>query len=175
MPQEDDPVVLDGCVTCHPLPHYYQRVLTAGYKNPAQEPVPDPMYNARVNCLGCHTEQTTLPTGHTVLQASEKTCISCHDKEYEKTLKDWKAELNEKIKSISELETQIKDTLSKAKSKLSQDQFNQIMGDLATAQENFKLVQFGNGVHNKKYALMLLDESLERFKELKEGLAGIQN
>lgn len=174
-PQEDDPVLLTGCVTCHPLPHYYQRVLTSGTKNPAEESVPDPMYSARVNCLGCHNEQTTLPTGHIVLKASEKTCISCHDKEYEKTLKDWKAELNEKIKSISELETQIKDTLSKAKSKLSQDQFNQMMGDLTTAQKNLKLVKFGNGVHNKKYALMLLDESLERFKELKEGLASIQN
>ena len=51
MPQEDDPVLVTGCVTCHPLPHYYQRVLTSGSKNPGQEPVPDPMYRARVNCL----------------------------------------------------------------------------------------------------------------------------
>jgi hypothetical protein len=175
MPQDDDPVLLTGCLTCHPLPHYYQRILTSGSKNPSQDPVPDPMYNARVNCLGCHNEQTTLPTGHTVLKASEKTCISCHDKEYEKTFKDWKAELNEKIKSISELETQIKDGLSKVESKLSQDQFNQMKADLTSAQENFRLVQLGNGIHNRKYALMLLDESLERFKELNEGLASIQN
>jgi hypothetical protein len=175
MPQEDDPVLVTGCVTCHPLPHYYQRVLTSGNKNPGQEPVPDPMYRARVSCLGCHNEQTTLPTGHTVLRASEKTCVSCHGKEYEKTFKDTKAELHEKIKAISELEKRIKDTLNKTKSKLSQDQFNKITADLTTAQESFKLVQFGNGVHNKKYALMLLDESLMRFKKLQEGLASIRN
>ncbi len=175
MPQDEDPVLLTGCVTCHPLPHYYQRVLTSGYKNPGQEPIPDPMYKARVNCLGCHVEQATLTSGRTVLRASEKTCISCHGKEYEKTFKDAKAELHEKIKSITELEKRIKDTLSKAKSKLSQDQFNKIMADLTTAQENFKLVQLGNGVHNKKYALMLLDESLERFKKLQEELASIRN
>lgn len=175
LPQDDDPVLLAGCMTCHPVPHYYQRVLTSGYKNPAYGHVPDSMYGTSVNCLGCHNEQITLPKGQTVLKASGKTCVSCHDKTYEKTLKEWKAELNDKIKSISQMEKEILKTLDNVKTRLSKDKLNEAMGQLKEAQEDLKIVQFGNGVHNKKYALMLLDESLKRFKKLKEGLASIQN
>jgi len=174
MPEDEDPVLLTGCMTCHPTPHYYQRVLTSGFKNPAYDPAPNSMYSARVNCLGCHNEKTTLPKGQTVLKASEKTCISCHDKKYEKTLKDWKAELNDKIKSVSESEKQILNTLNAAKTKLSEDQLHNMMEKLARAQENFKIVQFGKGAHNKNYALLLLDESIERFKKLQRELANIQ-
>ena len=174
MPEDDDPVLLTGCMTCHPTPHYYQRVLTSGFKNPAYDPAPNHMYSARVNCLGCHNKKTTLSKGQTVLKASEKTCVSCHDKKYEKILKDWKAELNDKIKSVSKTEKQILNTLNAAKTKLSEDQLHNIMEKLARAQENFKIVQFGKGAHNKSYALLLLDESIERFKELQRELANIQ-
>ena len=172
-PQDDDPVLLTGCRSCHPVPHYYQRVLTSGFKNPAYGRVPDSMYGTMVNCLGCHNEQITLPRGQTVLKASEKTCVSCHDKTYEKNLKEWKAELNDKIKSISQMEKEILKTLNNVKTRLSEDKLKEAMGQLKEAQEDLKIVQFGNGVHNKKFALILLDKSTERFKELKQKLANI--
>jgi hypothetical protein len=173
IPQDDDPVLLTGCTTCHPVPHYYQRVLTSGYKSPAYDHIPDPMYGTLVNCMGCHTEQITLPKGQTVLKASEKTCISCHDKTYENTLKAWKAELNDRINSITQLEKEILKTLDKAKTKLSEDKLTEAMGQLKEAQEDLKIVQFGNGVHNKTYALHLLDKSTEKFKGLKQKLANM--
>jgi len=37
---------------------------------------------------------------------------------------------------------------------------------LAEGQKNINIVQFGNGVHNKKYSIMLLDAAITRFDEM---------
>jgi nitrate/TMAO reductase-like tetraheme cytochrome c subunit len=176
-PQDDDPVVLNGCTTCHPESHFYQRALTSGMRNPADEPAPDPMYQARANCLACHVERTTLPSGQKVLKASDKTCIICHDKEYSKTFKDWKVELTGKIKTAHKVEQETLKALSKAKKKLvatQSDELEEILDEaeeiLDEAQQNLKMVQFGNGVHNKKYSIMLIEEAITGFNDLKEQL-----
>ncbi len=64
--------------------------------------------------------------------------------------------------------------LDKAKDKLSENQLKGVMEKLAWAQENFKIVRFGKGAHNKNYALLLLDESIEKFKEFQKELDKIQ-
>jgi hypothetical protein len=35
---------------------------------------------------------------------------------------------------------------------------------IATGQELLGIVQIGNGVHNKKYAIMILDEAIANFE-----------
>ena len=171
-PQDNDPVVLSGCTTCHPEPHFYQRALTSGMRNPADEPAPDPMYQTRVNCLACHVEMTTLKNGQQVLKASDKTCVSCHDKEYRKTLKDWKTELAGKIKTTRKVEEKILKAL--AKIKLTEDQSDEVIEMLDEARQNLNIVRFGNGIHNKEYAVSLMDEAIDSFNEVKEVLEGIE-
>ncbi|MDP2644467.1 MAG: hypothetical protein Q8P24_05980 [Desulfobacterales bacterium] len=173
-PQDDDPVLLTGCLTCHSTPHYYQRVLTSGIKSPAQDPVPDPMYIARVNCLGCHNQKTTLPEGHTVLTASGKACIACHEKKYEKTLLEWKTEINQKVQAVSREDAEIANLFKKVEGKSAKGEIDKMTETLSKAQENLKIVKFGKGVHNKKYALMLLDESSQMYKDLKDALVKLQ-
>jgi hypothetical protein len=172
-PQDDDPILMTGCITCHPLPHYYQRILTAGAKGPAQEPVPDPMYAARVNCFGCHNRKTVLEKGQTVFKASGQSCLFCHEKGYEKTLQEWERQLREQVRAVAAVFEQVRQAMEKARPKISRERLDKMMEDLGRARENFQIVKFGNGVHNRKYAGKLLDEAMEIFKGLQRGLAAV--
>lgn len=180
-PQDDDPVLLSGCMTCHPETHFYQRALTSGMRNPADDPVPDPMYQARVNCLACHVEMTTKANGENVLKASANACVGCHDKNYKKTLSEWKTELAEKLKAALKTERETLQVLKKVRKQFAATESEDLEEALDEADENLeepmqnlKIVRFGNGVHNKEYAIMLLDEAIEYFDEVKEVLESAQ-
>jgi hypothetical protein len=56
--------------------------------------------------------------------------------------------------------------LSGAKAKLAEPKLTEVHNMLEEGQQNLKMVQFGNGVHNKKYALYLLDAAMIRFEDV---------
>jgi hypothetical protein len=37
---------------------------------------------------------------------------------------------------------------------------------LKEGRENLNIVKFGNGVHNKKYSIMLIDAAITRFEDM---------
>ncbi len=41
---------------------------------------------------------------------------------------------------------------------------------LKYGQENLRIVQYGNGVHNKKYSMMLIDAAMNNFDDLMDEL-----
>jgi hypothetical protein len=165
-----DQVMLDACTACHSDPHRYQRLLAAGPKREGVSSSPDPMYKARTNCLGCHLEQKLTDKGQKVLIASGKACVRCHTKDHNKMLKDWKTELAKEIKYTKEVELQAIKALAKHKSKLTKEKLAEFRVMLKQGRDDFSVVQFGNGVHNKKYSMMLLDAALTNFEDLLDEL-----
>ncbi|MEE9532611.1 MAG: hypothetical protein V3W52_16640 [Syntrophobacteria bacterium] len=165
-----DQVMLDACTACHADPHRYQRLLAAGPKREGVSSSPDPMYKARTNCLGCHLEQKFTEKGQRVLIASGKSCVRCHTKEHNKMLKDWKTELAKEVKYTKEVEQQALKALAKHKPKLTKEKLAEFREMLKQGSEDLKIVQFGNGVHNKKYSMMLLDAALTNFEDLLDEL-----
>jgi hypothetical protein len=165
-----DQVMLDACTACHSDPHRYQRLLAAGPKREGVPSSPDPMYKARTNCLGCHLEQKLTEKRQKVLIASGKSCVRCHTKEHNKMLKDWKTELAKEIKYTKEVEQQAMKALAKHKPKLTKEKLAEFRQMLKQGREDLKIVQFGNGVHNKKYSMMLLDAALTNFEDLLDEL-----
>jgi len=157
---------LPGCAVCHPQAHRYQRLLASGPKRPGVSKTPDFMYKARTNCLGCHVEKKFNAKGQMILTASAKTCVSCHTKDHKKMLKDWNRELAEEIKYSKEIEQEAMAALKKAKLKLSKSKLAEAEQMLKQGQENLNIVKFGNGVHNKKYSIMLIDAALNRFEDM---------
>jgi hypothetical protein len=157
---------LPGCAACHPQPHRYQRLLAAGPKRPDVSKTPDFMYKARTNCLGCHIEKTFNAKGQMVMAASAKTCVACHTKDHKKMLKDWKTELAKEIKYSKEVEQEALAALAKAKPKLSKSKLAEAGKMLKEGRENLNIVKFGNGVHNKKYSIMLIDAAITRFEDM---------
>ncbi len=161
-----DRVVLDGCLACHPEPHRYQQMLALGEKRPGVFAAPDPMYKARTNCLGCHVEKGMSKTGSTTLKASSMMCVRCHTKDHKKMFSDWKKELTQEMSLAREIEEEALEALRAAESKLSKNDRGEARELLRKAQENLNIVRYGNGIHNKKYAMLLIDAAVTGFDDL---------
>jgi hypothetical protein len=159
---------LPGCEACHAEPHRYQRLLSAGPKRPGVSRTPDFMFKARTNCLGCHIEKEVNAKGQMIMKASAKTCVRCHTKDHKKMLKEWKTELTDEVKYGNEIEQEALAALAKAK--LPAPRLAEARKMLSNGRENLNIVKFGNGVHNKKYSIMLIDAAITHFEDMIEYL-----
>ncbi|MFH1487419.1 MAG: hypothetical protein ABII06_00795, partial [Pseudomonadota bacterium] len=112
-----------------------------------------------------HIEKTINDKGEKILKASEKACTACH-KGRENLLKDWKTDLDRGLKETLNIEKEALDALSKAESRLSEAKLGEARKMLKEGRETFNMVRYGNGVHNKKYAMLLLNAAMIRFEEL---------
>ncbi|MBU0464461.1 MAG: hypothetical protein KKD21_04610 [Proteobacteria bacterium] len=156
-----------GCISCHLEPHQYQVTLAKGEKRKDVLDAIDPMYKVRTNCFGCHNEFKSTDNGQMVLGASEKTCVNCHTKDHKKMFEDWQKELSEEIKFVGEVEQQV---LAKIRAKFGKAEPVEVMKKIQEGRENLKIVRYGNGVHNKKYSMMLLDAAVNSFEDLIDSL-----
>ncbi len=159
---------LPGCAACHSEPHRYQRLLAAGSKRPGVSRTPDFMFKVRTNCLGCHIEKEFNAKGQMIMKASAKTCVRCHTKDHKKMLKDWKTELADEIEYSKEIEQEALVALAKAR--LPEPKLAEARKMLNQGRENLNIVKFGNGVHNKKYSIMLIDAAITHFEDMIEYL-----
>jgi len=157
--------ITDSCLACHPGPHQLQRQLAEGLKRKDVPATPGFHFKARATCLACHLERQFTKKGTPVLMASAKTCAGCHPGR-QKLLEDWKADLENMIKDTLEVQKEALDAMSAAKAKLAEPKLTEARNLLKEGQQNLKMVQFGNGVHNKKYALYLLDAAMIRFEDV---------
>jgi len=155
--------VTDSCLACHPKPHELQRRLAEGLKRKDVPATPGFHYKARATCMACHLERQFTEKGTPVLRASAKTCAGCHPGRQD-MLKDWQTELKEEVKYTKEVEKEALDALSNAK--LPQPKQEEATKMLNEGRQNLTTVQFGNGVHNKKYAIFLLDAAITRFEDV---------
>ncbi len=55
--------------------------------------------------------------------------------------------------------------MAAAEGNLDAEKLNEARETIAVGQELLNIVQFGNGVHNKKYAIMILDEAIANFED----------
>jgi len=155
-----------SCEACHFESHTYQRLLAAGPKREGVSKTPDFMFKARTNCLGCHVEQKLTQKGAKVMTASGKTCVRCHTKDHDKMLKDWKTEVAKNVKEAQEVEQEASEAMAEHKAKLSKEKLAKAHDMLKQGREDLHIVQYGNGVHNKKYAIMLIDAAITRFEDM---------
>ncbi len=155
--------IADSCMTCHPQPHRLQRLLAEGLKRENVPATPGFHFKVSATCMACHLESQVTDKGEKVLKASAKSCVACH-KGRENLLDEWKADLEREIKFSKEVEQEALDALTQAK--LSEPKLAEAKKMVAEGKENLNFVQFGNGVHNKKYALFVLDAAITRFEDV---------
>jgi hypothetical protein len=164
-----EPITSD-CKMCHPDHHRYQKLLIRGAKREDVFESPDPMLAARANCLSCHMESKKDKKGEPALKATGATCVSCHSKDHDKMLKNWIKEVSEEVKFALELEDETIKKIAKFKGKVSKEKMSHAKKLLKKGQNNLRIVENGNGIHNRKYAMMLLDAAINNFDELIEFL-----
>ncbi len=164
-----DPI-RNECSSCHPDHHKFQKLLIRGFKREGISETPDSMYVARANCLACHAEHGIGKKGESTLKASGKTCVSCHSKDHAKMLKGWIEEVSNEVKAAKELENEAMETITDLTGKAPAEKLAKAREMLKQGQDNLRIVEYGNGVHNRKYAMMLLDAAMNNFEDLVEDL-----
>jgi hypothetical protein len=157
--------IRDSCITCHPDPHRFQRLLAAGHKRKGVSETPGFHFRVRANCMACHFEKKVTDKGEIILRASDKACVGCHQGRKE-LLKDWKKDLENMAKDTQEVEKEALAVFTKVKAKLSKAKLAKARKMLKEGWENFNLVRSGNGVHNKKYAMFVLDAAMVRYEDV---------
>ena len=116
------------------------------------------------SCMGCHLKKT-LSNGHDVRTASGDTCAACHTSQHRKMLDDWKELLETELADVEEVATEARTLLAELRDSLDKEQLNQAESMIARGGELIDIVRVGNGVHNKKYAIAIIDGAFVNFED----------
>jgi nitrate/TMAO reductase-like tetraheme cytochrome c subunit len=152
------------CSACHPDHHAQQKMLIAGTGGKGiDQDYPIRHFNMKVNCFACHTRDDYDYKGVQVLKGNPENCAGCHTEDEKKLVKKWKADVMDILEEARESEQETLEAIEAAKGKLSAAQVKKALAMVAEGQGNIKIVVAGGGVHNKKYAVLLLDIAMEKF------------
>jgi hypothetical protein len=81
-------------------------------------------------------------------------------------LEDWKKELKKEIEYSREILQEAVDILTDTEPKLSKTDLETAKTMLKQGQDFMDIVIHGNGVHNKKYSIMLIDAAISSFEDV---------
>ncbi len=157
--------VRNDCLLCHVDQHKYQKLLLSGAPVDADiSGDPHLMFDVNTNCMGCHLKKT-LSNGHDVRTASGDTCAACHTKQHRKMLDEWRETLESEIADVEEVESEARALLAELRDSMDKEQLNQAESMITRGGELVNIVRVGNGVHNKKYAITILDGAFGNFED----------
>ena len=159
-----DPVV-EGCFVCHPDHHKYQKLLLLGEKRGDLSNIPDLMYDAKTNCIACHLEETLID-GEKILRGSAKSCAACHTERHEIMVEEWKNKAKEELTHAKRMEEKAIHAIKNAEGKVSAEKLEEAIAMFKKGRKNINIVQYGGGVHNKRYSVILLDAAMNNFEEV---------
>ena len=149
--------VLDDCQHCHPSHHHEQVQLLAGTGGRGVEhPMPNAMFGSRLNCKACHTQAGTDIKGDSLIVASQAACAACHGDDYHTLFDQSMAELNSHVSEVQTALTKIDAAMQSAKD-AGRTIPEEVTRQVDQARANLQFIQSGNGIHNKNYALQILD------------------
>jgi hypothetical protein len=164
-----DPV-RTNCALCHPDHHRFQKLLLLGAGQEDVAAAPGLMTAVKTNCTGCHIS-TDHNKGQTVMRGSGKACADCHTEKDKQMLEDWKQTLSKELKFAKELEEEARQAIDAARGKVPDEKLKEAVALLEMGRENLHIVEYGNGVHNKKYSIMLLDAAMINFEDLVDAIS----
>lgn len=163
--------VLSDCQHCHPNHHQEQVELLMGVGGSGTErPMPNAMFGSRVNCRACHTQPGSDFKGAALVRATQGTCVACHGDDYRRLYEQWEAELSADLQESQSLLKRVEGQVASA-AEAGRPAPDRAQALLTAARHNIHLVTSANGIHNKNYALQLLDLSRRDLGEALEMLA----
>lgn len=148
--------VLNDCQHCHPNHHAQQVSLLTGKGGVGiDHSTPNAMMGSRLNCRACHTEEGATGKGDTLVQATREGCTACHSADYGVLFDQWRHELkvqeDESVQLLEQVRKQLAGAIIEPGAK------ERLIRKFADAELNINLVRNGGGLHNRSYALQLLD------------------
>lgn len=165
--------VVKNCSECHPEPHIYQKMIlsgTGGIGIDKQYPIAHVDFN--VNCLACHVEEGFDEKGRKFRKGSAKMCIQCHqgDEEKGQLAEKWQDDVRDAVLEARVLEKEAIEAIEKATGKAPKKSLSKARAKLKDAQANLRIADAGGGVHNKKYAMFLIDTAITDLETIIEEL-----
>lgn len=154
-----------NCAACHPEPHFYTKKLLAGEgAHGIKEKYPSLMHAFGTNCNGCHKQDGHDLKGNKVVKGSNRACAQCHhnDPKYEKQTVQWVKDIADALAEAKQSEKKTLDAVEEIKGKIPAKS----AAKLKQAQENLRVASAGGGVHNKKFAMLLIDMAQQGFEEV---------
>jgi formate-dependent nitrite reductase cytochrome c552 subunit len=100
-----------------------------------------------------------------VLAGSGKSCAACHTEKHEGMPKQWMDDLKKNYEETKEVEKELLATIKKAEDDKLAAKVAEAKAMLKKGREFLQIVEFGGGVHNQKYSVMLLDEAFGNFAD----------
>jgi glyoxylate carboligase len=76
----------------------------------------------------------------------------------------WGNDIKDSLTEAKQVEKTTIEAVAQAKGKIPQESYKKAMKMLNEGQENLRVVAAGGGVHNKKYAQLLVDTALTSFE-----------
>jgi len=158
--------VRQDCALCHQDQHKYQKMLLAGESIVDGLPrTPQLMAGVNTNCMACHIKIKEA-NGHRTRTGSGEACVGCHTDKHDLMLKEWRTDVEREIQAIREMRAEARQALDATATALPPESLAEAEALFREADQFLSVVEIGNGVHNKKYAILLLDEAFARFDDL---------
>jgi predicted CXXCH cytochrome family protein len=157
--------VLNDCRHCHPNHHHEQAELLQGVGGEGvHRAMPNAMFGSRLNCRACHAQPGSDFKGAPLVEATAQTCVACHSEDYRSLFDQW-------VHEIAEYARQAEEAMGSVTARI--EQIRSTGGEVpagveeavAEAAHNIALVRSANGIHNKNYALQLLDLAVRSLDE----------
>ncbi len=77
---------------------------------------------------------------------------------------EWKNKIKEELEYALEIEKEAEQAIKAAENMVSIEKLNQVNGMLRKGQKNLRMVEYGGGVHNYKYSIVLLDDAMNNLE-----------
>lgn len=164
--------VLNDCKHCHPNHHSEQVALLTGRGGvDVAHSTPNAMIGSRLNCRACHTEETQGGKGDDIVRATQQGCAGCHGDDYVRMFDQWKHEIHTYVTEGDAGWQRVSQAVEAAR-KSGKTISPEIDQSLHNAKVNLDLVRNGGGMHNRQFALQLLDAARRDVATAEEALAG---
>lgn len=157
---------VENCSGCHENSHFFQKKLLIGDASKDVETTPSLMHDVKTNCLGCHIKFEHNDRGQKVKRATAKACVDCHTERHEEMLTEWKDKIKEEIDAVEEVEKEAQQAIEQAKGSVPDNKYKKANEMYVQGQQYLNIVRYGNGAHNKKYSIMLIDKAFNRFEDI---------
>ena len=158
--------VRNDCQLCHLDQHKYQKLLLTGAPVlDGAKGAPQLMDRVNTNCMACHVKIKTK-RGHSVRAGSGEACVACHTDKHNNMLKDWTTSVEREVKDVMEVGEEAKQALIVAeKDGVSLKTIIEARELIASGTQLVDVVRLGNGVHNKKYSIKIIDDAFGYFED----------
>ncbi len=164
-----------NCFKCHNIgEHEMVRKMYMGTGGKGVKGLPDPMFQAHLDCTICHTrlkidKKSGVAVGFVLRKNVDqiaKSCKECHGPLYGPLLEHWSDLLTKELKKTEDVVNKANGAIAQVKeTSANSEQLNKAAELMQVAKHNLGFVKLAKGVHNIVYAMKLLEVSQKNAQE----------